>query len=150
MPNGLPGNVDSYRHDIIAEVHRHLTRLVGNGGARAFVSRAEIADLLALQNLDDDLVHTQSACESLRKKLEADRTLETRSALGQARRQVQSRERALREAEDMLEETVARLKRQEGRLYGGGATPKELGALQEEIAHLNTMNVRRKISYSAR
>ena len=103
----------------------------------AFVSRAVIADLLALQKLDDDLVRIQAECDALRKKLETDRTAELRSAVTYATRQLAVRELTLRDAESVLEDTVVRLKRHESRLYGEGATPKELGALQAEIAHLN-------------
>jgi uncharacterized protein len=102
------------------------------------MSRAVIAELLALQQLDLDIERGVIEADALRRELENDATTRTaRAALQKATQTATVRAREVREAESMLEDTQARIQRQETRLYAGGTPPKELSALQQEIAHLN-------------
>ncbi len=100
------------------------------------MSRAQIVALWALQQLDIESDRAAAEHEALRQALATDATRATRAALAESTRQANARAREAREAEMALQDTQERLKRQETRLYGGGASPKELAALQQEIAHL--------------
>lgn len=100
------------------------------------MTRAQVAQLWTLQQLDTEIDRLAAEEEATRSALAADPLQPTRARLLASRRAAAERTRAVRETEAALEDTQTRLKRQEARLYGGGASPKELGALQQEIAHL--------------
>jgi predicted nucleic acid-binding Zn-ribbon protein len=100
------------------------------------MSRGEVAALWALQQLDVEVDRLVIEAESLARALANDVTRDDRLALHQGMKRAAAAASAAREAEAALAETQERLKRQEARLYGGSAGPKELGALQQEIAHL--------------
>jgi predicted nucleic acid-binding Zn-ribbon protein len=100
------------------------------------MSRSAIAQLWELQQLDTESERTQREIETLRRHLAADATQAARAALDEGTRQANARAQAVREAEATLQETQTRLRRQEQRLYGGGAGSRELEPLQQEIAHL--------------
>lgn len=99
------------------------------------MSRAQIAQLWALQLLDSEIERHKAEGDALRRALSDDATAAARAALAESARAARERARGVREAEAALDDIQARLKRHEARLYGGGA-PKELSALQQEIAHL--------------
>lgn len=105
------------------------------------MTRAQVAELWTLQQLDSELDRLGAEEEATRRALAADPSQPARARLHAGRRAAADRAHALRDAEAALDDTQTRLKRQEARLYGGGATPKELGALQQEIAHLQATRV---------
>lgn len=100
------------------------------------MTRAQVAELWALQQLDSEIDRLTAEEDATNRALAADPTQPARARLQASQRAAAERGRAVRGAEVALEDTQTRLKRQEARLYGGGASPKELGALQQEIAHL--------------
>lgn len=100
------------------------------------MTRAQVAELWALQQFDSEIDRLTAEEDATNRALAADPTQPARARLQAAQRAAAERGRAVRDAETALEDTQTRLKRQEARLYGGGAAPKELGALQQEIAHL--------------
>lgn len=102
------------------------------------MTRAQVAELWTLQQLDSEIDRLAAEEDATNRALAADPTQPARARLQAGQRTAAERGRALRDAEAALEDTQTRLKRQEARLYGGGASPKELGALQQEIAHLQT------------
>ncbi len=99
------------------------------------MSRAQVAQLWALQLLDSEIERHKAESDALRRALVDDTAASARAALAASSREARDRARLARESEATLEEIQARLARHEARLYGGGA-PKELSALQQEIAHL--------------
>lgn len=102
------------------------------------MTRAQVAQLWALQQLDSEIDRLAAEEEAARRALAADPTAPARARLQASRRVAADRAREVREAEAGLDDTQTRLKRQEARLYGGSASPKELGALQQDIAHLQS------------
>ena len=100
------------------------------------MTRAQVAELWALQQLDSEIDRLVAEEDAVRRALVADPNQPARARLQAGRRSASDCARAVRDAEAALEDIQTRLKRQETRLYGGGASPKELGALQQEIAHL--------------
>lgn len=103
------------------------------------MTRAQVADLWTLQQLDSEIDRLAAEEEAARRALASDPAAPARARLQAGQRSAADRARAVRDAEATLDDTQTRLKRQEARLYGGGASPKELGALQQEIAHLQTI-----------
>jgi uncharacterized protein len=101
------------------------------------MSRAQVAQLWALQVLDSEIERHKAEGDALRRSLTDDPTAAARAALNASTRNAREQARLAREAETALDDLTARLQRHEARLYGGGA-PKELSALQQEIAHLQT------------
>ena len=102
------------------------------------MTRAQVAQLWALQQLDSEIDRLVAEEEATRRALAADPTAPARARLQASRRVAADRARQVREAEAGLDDLQTRLKRQEARLYGGSASPKELGALQQDIAHLQS------------
>lgn len=100
------------------------------------MTRAQVAELWTLQQLDSEIDRLAAEEEAVNRALAADPTQPHRARLQASQRAAAERARVVRDAEAALDDIQARLKRQESRLYGGGASPKELGALQQEIAHL--------------
>src|SRR5215472_10212507 len=96
------------------------------------MSRAQIAQLWALQLLDSEIERHKAESDALRRALSDDTTAAARATLAESARAARERARGVREAEAALDNIQTRLKRNEARLYGGGA-PKELSALQQEI-----------------
>ena len=81
------------------------------------MSRAVIAELLALQQLDLDSERAAIEADALRRELENDAaTRAARAALQKATQTAAARAREVREAEAALEDTQARIQRQETRL----------------------------------
>lgn len=100
------------------------------------MTRAQVAQLWTLQQLDTEIDRLAAEEAATQRALAADPAQPVRARLQASRRAAAERAREVREAEAALDDTQTRLQRQEARLYGGGASPKELGALQQEIAHL--------------
>jgi predicted nucleic acid-binding Zn-ribbon protein len=100
------------------------------------VSRALVAELYALQQLDLAIDRGGAEVEALRRALAEDATRPAREAEARSRALVQRARRAVQEAETALQEVEARIRKQETRLYGGGIGPRDLDALQNELAHL--------------
>lgn len=103
------------------------------------MSKAQIADLWALQQLDLEIERAAAEQETLRATLATDTTRSARVALAQRARDLQAREQRQKSAESALEETRTRLDRQEKRLYGGAVNAKDIDRAQAEIEHLRTM-----------
>jgi predicted nucleic acid-binding Zn-ribbon protein len=99
------------------------------------MSRAQVAQLWALQLLDSEIERHKAEGDALRRALADDTTASARAALNAGRRVAQQRAQDASAAETALDDINARLQRHEALLYGGGA-PKGLSALQQEIAHL--------------
>jgi predicted nucleic acid-binding Zn-ribbon protein len=102
------------------------------------MSRAQVAQLWALQLLDSEIERHKAEGDALRRSFTEDPTAVARAALAASARNAREQARLAREAEAALDALTARLQRDEARLYGGGA-PKELSALQQEVAHLQTL-----------
>lgn len=108
------------------------------GEAEAPVSRAVVAELYELQQLDLEIDRSATEAESLRRALAEDVTRPTREAAARARARADRARRETREAELALQEAESRIKKQESRLYGGGTALRDLGALQTELSHLQS------------
>lgn len=102
------------------------------------MTRAQTAQLWALQQVDLEIERATAEQEAIHAALAADAAEAARASLAQAQRAVEVRSRREREAETAFEETRRRLKQQETRLYSGGVPAKDLDKLQHEIEHLRT------------
>ncbi|MBF6592766.1 MAG: hypothetical protein IVW57_19820, partial [Ktedonobacterales bacterium] len=100
------------------------------------MTRAQVAQLWAVQQVDLEIERAEAEREALRQALATDAAQTARVALAQATRRAQASAQRLREAEAALEEMRRRLQRQEARLYAGGVPAKDLGKLQQEIEHM--------------
>jgi predicted nucleic acid-binding Zn-ribbon protein len=103
------------------------------------MSRAQVADLHGLQQLDTEIERATIEGEALRRALAADPTEPARAAQATSERAAEASTTRMRQAEATLEDTRERLKRQEARLYGGQVSAKDLGKAQQEIEHLQTL-----------
>jgi predicted nucleic acid-binding Zn-ribbon protein len=103
------------------------------------MTRAQVADLHTLQQLDAEIERVTIEGEALRRALETDPTEPARAALATSERAAEASAARMRQAEATLEDTHTRLKRQEARLYGGQVSAKDLGKAQQEIEHLQAL-----------
>ena len=100
------------------------------------MSRAELAELWTIQQLDSEIDRVVAERDALRRGIATDRTVPEAQGLRTEERILYERERTQRDAEHALEDVQARRKKQEQRLYAGTVPARELGALQQEIEHL--------------
>ncbi len=100
----------------------------------------QVADLASLQEIDDHLARLTTDLDEARADLEDDEALEAaRSALTEVEERCSALEREQRQLEGEIDGLVARVEREEGRLYDGSVNlPKELAGLQQEIASLRS------------
>lgn len=103
------------------------------------MSRAEVAELHALQQVDSEIERVTAEVDALRAALAADPTAPARASEAQSARTARSAAGKVRAAEETVSETRERLKRQETRLYAGQVSAKDLGKAQQEIEHLRTL-----------
>lgn len=104
------------------------------------------ATLYQLQQIDLELERLVSEQQALKRTLQGDTTLaKARAEHRIAQQQLQAGLQSQKEAEWALEELDQRLKLLEQRLYSGSITnPKELYAVQQEIAHLRAQQSRQE------
>jgi predicted nucleic acid-binding Zn-ribbon protein len=100
------------------------------------MTRAQVAQLWALQQVDGEIERASAEQDALRSTLATDAAQSARAALAQARRALEARAQRERQAEAALEETRQRLQQQQERLYAGSVPAKDLDRLQREIEHL--------------
>ena len=100
------------------------------------MTRAAVADLYDLQELDLDIDRRSAERELQRRNLDEDVVRPARETLSRARRQAERARAEAQTAEAALHEAEARIQRHEQRLYGGGTGARDLSALQTELAHL--------------
>ena len=100
----------------------------------------QVADLASLQEIDDHLARLTADLDEARADLEDDEALESaRSALTEVEERCSTLEREQRQLEGEIDGLVARVEKEEGRLYDGSVNlPKELAGLQQEIASLRS------------
>lgn len=103
------------------------------------MTRAQLAELHALQQLDLDLERATAEVEALHHTLASDPTAGARVALARGQRAADASAGRVRAAETTLAETRERLKRQETRLYGGQVSAKDIARAEQEIAHLKEL-----------
>lgn len=103
------------------------------------MSRAEVAQLHALQQLDLEIERATAESEALQRTLAADSAAAAQAASNQSSRAAKAAAQKVREAEATLSETRERLARQEGRLYAGQVSAKDIGKAQQEIEHLRAL-----------
>lgn len=111
----------------------------GMAGMAQGMTRAQLAELHTLQQLDSDIERANAEMEALRRMLAADPTAPARAAHAASARTAQTQARRMGAAEATLAETRERLKRQETRLYSGQVSAKDLGKAQQEIEHLKSL-----------
>lgn len=101
---------------------------------------AQVSDLASLQDFDDVIARLEGELAEARADLESDEALDSaRSALAEAEERCAGLEREQRRLEGEIDGLVARVEREEGRLYDGSVSlPKELATLQQEIASLRS------------
>ena len=100
----------------------------------------QVADLASLQDYDDILARLTGDLEEARAELENDEALEAaRGAADEAAARCAALEREQRRLEGEIDALVARIEREEARLYGGSVgLPKELAGIQLEVASLRS------------
>jgi len=103
------------------------------------MTRAQLAELHTLQQLDLEIARADVEIEALRRALATDPTAALRAAHAESARTAQANARRMQAAETTLSETRERLKRQEARLYSGQVSAKDLGKAEQEIEHLKTL-----------
>lgn len=103
------------------------------------MTRADLAQLWALQAHDLKLERALAERDALDTALATDRAAAARAALAREQRRAQARAAQQREVETTLDVTTTRLRQQEGRLFGGAVGAKDLGKLQHEIEHLQAL-----------
>lgn len=103
------------------------------------MTRAQLAELHAVQQHDLEIERANAEVEALRRALASDQTAAARAASEQSMRATQASARRMQAAETTLAETRERLKRQEARLYGGQVSAKDLGRAEQEIEHLKAL-----------
>ena len=100
------------------------------------MSKALVAELFALQEIDQEIDRGRIEADALRRSLAEDATRPAREAAASVRRQAERARQEARSAEAALQDAEARIQKQEARLYGGGTGQRDLGALQNELSHL--------------
>lgn len=100
------------------------------------MSRAEVAQLHALQQLDLEIERATAETEALQRSLAADPAATAQAADTRSARTARAAGEKVRAAEETLAETRERLARQEGRLYAGQVGAKDIAKAQAEIEHL--------------
>jgi predicted nucleic acid-binding Zn-ribbon protein len=100
------------------------------------VSRALVAELFALQEIDQEIDRGRIEVDALRRALAEDATRPAREAAANGRRQAEQARQEAHSAEAALQDAELRIQRQEARLYGGATGQRDLGALQSELSHL--------------
>jgi uncharacterized protein len=100
------------------------------------VSRAPVAELYELQQLDLEIDRSRIEAEAIRRSLTEDVARPAREAAARARENAVQARRQASEAEAAVHELEARIQKQDARLYGGGTAQRDLGALQSELSHL--------------
>lgn len=100
------------------------------------MSRAEVAQLRALQQIDREIERATAETEALQRALAADPTTTAKAAEARSTRAARMAGEKVRAAEETLAETRERLARQEGRLYAGQVGAKDIAKAQAEIEHL--------------
>lgn len=100
------------------------------------MSKAIVATLFDLQELDLELDRLEGERETLRRRQDEDATKSEREAALRARKRGERARDEARTAEAALHEAEARIQKQEQRLYGGGTGARDLSALQTELTHL--------------
>jgi uncharacterized protein len=103
------------------------------------MTRAHLAELYALQQLDLEIGRADVEMEALRRALATDPAAALRVAHAESARIAQANARRMQAAETTLSETRERRKRQEARLYSGQVSAKDLGKAEQEIEHLKTL-----------
>ena len=100
----------------------------------------QVADLASLQEIDDHLARLATDLDEARADLEDDEALASaRSALAEGEERCAALEREQRRLEGEIDGLVARVEKEEGRLYDGSVSlPKELAGLQQEVASLRS------------
>ncbi len=100
----------------------------------------QVADLASLQEIDDHLARLTTDLDEARADLEDDEALASaRSALAEGEERCAALEREQRRLEGEIDGLVARVEKEEGRLYDGSVgLPKELAGLQQEVASLRS------------
>ena len=101
---------------------------------------AQVSDLASLQDHDDIIARLEGELAEARAELEDDEALEAAGgAVAEAEERCAGLEREQRRLEGEIDGLVARVEREEGRLYDGSVSlPKELATLQQEIASLRS------------
>ena len=119
------------QHDTIYGVgpFEQLTDRLASGEDGDGVTRAQIAQLWALQQVDGEIERASAEEDALRASLAADAAQGARASLAQAERAVEVRSQREHQAEAVLDETRRRLQQQESRLYGGAVPAKDLSKL---------------------
>ncbi len=105
------------------------------------MSRAEVAQLHALQQLDLEIERAMVESQALQRALAADSAAGALVASNQSARAAKAAGQKVREAEATLAQTRERLARQEGRLYAGQVSAKDIAKAQQEIEHLRALVV---------
>ncbi len=100
----------------------------------------QVADLASLQEYDDILAGLTAELEGARADLEDDEALQAaQTAATEADERCASLEREQRRLEGEIDGLVARVEREEKRLYDGSVKlPKELEGIQQEVASLRS------------
>ncbi|MXX18059.1 MAG: hypothetical protein F4X03_02695 [Dehalococcoidia bacterium] len=100
----------------------------------------QVADLASLQEYDDILAGLTAELEEARADLEDDEALQAaQTAATEADERCASLEREQRRLEGEIDTLVARVEREEKRLYDGSIKlPKELEGIQKEVASLRS------------
>lgn len=100
----------------------------------------QVADLASLQEYDDILAGLAAELEEARADLEDDEALQAaQTAATEADERCASLEREQRRLEGEIDGLVARVEREEKRLYDGSVRlPKELEGIQKEVASLRS------------
>lgn len=101
---------------------------------------AQVSDLASLQDFDDVIARLEGELAEARTELEDDDALvAARGSVAGAEERCAGLEREQRRLEGEIDGLVARVEREEGRLYDGSVSlPKELATLQQEIASLRS------------
>lgn len=101
---------------------------------------AQVSDLASLQDYDDVIARLEGELAEARAEIEDSEALEAaRGALAEGEERCAGLEREQRRLEGEIDGLVARVEREEGRLYDGSVSlPKELATLQQEIASLRS------------
>ncbi|HEX6819787.1 MAG TPA: C4-type zinc ribbon domain-containing protein [Ktedonobacterales bacterium] len=103
------------------------------------MSRAELAQLHDLQQIDLEIERATAETEALQRALAADSTSSARATDARSARAARAAGEKVRAGEETVAETRERLARQEQRLYAGHVGAKDLAKAQAEIEHLRTL-----------
>jgi predicted nucleic acid-binding Zn-ribbon protein len=108
------------------------------------VSRAVVAALNALQQLDLEIDRGVTELEAVKRTLSEDVTRAAREAAASARKAAERARRQAQDAEQAVHVAEGRIRQQEGRLYGGGTAVRDLGALETELVHLKMVHAKQE------